>query len=471
MMPLGDILPEIAVLLTAVIIVLLASFLPRHLQWTNAPVALIGLAIAALLLFSQANGEARATFSGTYALDMASIEGRLLILFATAVTVLLSPRWFESDARHGEYYAMLLFSTLGAMVLAGALDLLLVLIGVLLSSATGYVLAAYHRDWALSVEAGMKYFLVGALANTALVLGATFMMGMLGGSGFSEMAAALAAGEASPLLLVGLGLVTVGMAYKLGAVPAHAWLPDVAEGAPAPSAAFLTVVPKIGAAIALARLVSLFPETDFAIRALVAALAVITMTLGNLAALWQEDMKRMLGWSSVSQAGYLLMAVTVTSLTDHAIPALVTFLFGYATANLTAFAAITHLRGRTDRSDYAGLLKTAPLSAIAIIVAFLSLVGIPPLGGFVGKLELFLATIDGGYVWLAIAALVNTVVSLAYYLRFVTPMVLRAPSESVLQLGSWSCVATTIALISVAAVGIFAQFLIGMIGVSAFLPT
>ena len=466
-MPLGDILPEIAVLLTAVIIVLLASFLPRHLQWTNAPVALIGLAIAALLLFSQANGEARATFSGTYALDMASIEGRLLILFATAVTVLLSPRWFESDARHGEYYAMLLFSTLGAMVLAGALDLLLVLIGVLLSSATGYVLAAYHRDWALSVEAGMKYFLVGALANTALVLGATFMMGMLGGSGFSEMAA----GEASPLLLVGLGLVTVGMAYKLGAVPAHAWLPDVAEGAPAPSAAFLTVVPKIGAAIALARLVSLFPETDFAIRALVAALAVITMTLGNLAALWQEDMRRMLGWSSVSQAGYLLMAVTVTSLTDHAIPALVTFLFGYATANLTAFAAITHLRGRTDRSDYAGLLKTAPLSAIAIIVAFLSLVGIPPLGGFVGKLELFLATIDGGYVWLAIAALVNTVVSLAYYLRFVTPMVLRAPSESVLQLGSWSCVATTIALISVAAVGIFAQFLIGMIGVSAFLPT
>ena len=471
MMPLGDILPEIAVLLTAVIIVLLASFLPRHLQWTNAPVALIGLAIAALLLFSQANGEARATFSGTYALDMASIEGRLLILFATAVTVLLSPRWFESDARHGEYYAMLLFSTLGAMVLAGALDLLLVLIGVLLSSATGYVLAAYHRDWALSVEAGMKYFLVGALANTALVLGATFMMGMLGGSGFSEMAAALAAGEASPLLLVGLGLVTVGMAYKLGAVPAHAWLPDVAEGAPAPSAAFLTVVPKIGAAIALARLVSLFPETDFAIRALVAALAVITMTLGNLAALWQEDMRRMLGWSSVSQAGYLLMAVTVTSLTDHAIPALVTFLFGYATANLTAFAAITHLRGRTDRSDYAGLLKTAPLSAIAIIVAFLSLVGIPPLGGVVGKLELFLATIDGGYVWLAIAALVNTVVSLAYYLRFVTPMVLRAPSESVLQLGSWSCVATTIALISVAAVGIFAQFLIGMIGVSAFLPT
>ncbi len=470
MMPLGDILPEIAVLLTAVIIVLLASFLPRHLQWTNAPVALIGLAIAALLLFSQANGEARATFSGTYALDMASIEGRLLILFATAVTVLLSPRWFESDARHGEYYAMLLFSTLGAMVLAGALDLLLVLIGVLLSSATGYVLAAYHRDWALSVEAGMKYFLVGALANTALALGATFMMGMLGGPGFSEMVAALAAGKASPLLLVGLGLVTVGMAYKLGAVPAHAWLPDVAEGAPAPSAAFLTVVPKIGAAIALARLVSLFPETDFAFRALVAALAVITMTLGNLAALWQEDMRRMLGWSSVSQAGYLLMAVTVTSLTDHAIPALVAFLFGYATANLTAFAAITHLRGRTDRSDYAGLLKTAPLPAIAIIVAFLSLVGIPPLGGFVGKLELFLATIDGGYVWLAIAALVNTVVSLAYYLRFVTPMVLRAPSESVFQLGSWSCVATTIALISVAAVGILAQFLIGLIGVSAFIP-
>jgi len=469
-MPLGDILPEIAVLLTAVAIVLLSSFLPRRLQWTGAPVALAGLAIAALFLLAQASGEARATFSQTYVLDMASVEGRLLILFATAVTVLLSPRWFASDQRHGEFYAMLLFSTLGAMVLAGALDLLLVLIGALLSSATGYVLTAYHRDWALSVEAGMKYFLVGALANTALALGATFMIGMLGYPGFGEMAAALAVGEASPLLLVGLGLVTVGMAYKLGAVPAHAWLPDVAEGAPAPSAAFLTVAPKIGAAIALARLVSLFPETGFAIRPLVAALAVITMTLGNLAALWQDDMRRMLGWSSVSQAGYLLMAVTVAGLSDQAMPALLIFLAGYTAANLAAFAAVTHLRGRTARNDYAGLLKTAPFAAIALIIAFLSLVGIPPLGGFVGKLELFLATIDGGYGWLAVAALFNTVLSLVYYLRFAVPMIWREPSGTLYRLGAWSAVALGIALAATVAVGLLAQAILGPLAGAAFLP-
>ncbi|MCQ0986949.1 NADH-quinone oxidoreductase subunit N [Jiella marina] len=469
-MPLGDILPEIAVLLTAVAIVLLASFLPRRLQWTGAPVALAGLAIAALFLLAQASGEARATFSQTYALDMASVEGRLLILFATAVTVLLSPRWFATDQRHGEFYAMLLFSTLGAMVLAGALDLLLVLIGVLLSSATGYVLAAYHRDWALSVEAGMKYFLVGALANTALALGATFMIGMLGYPGFGEMAAALAVGEASPLLLVGLGLVVIGMAYKLGAVPAHAWLPDVAEGAPAPAAAFLTVAPKIGAAIALARLVSLFPETGFAIRPLVAALAVITMTLGNLAALWQDDMRRMLGWSSVSQAGYLLMAVTVAGLSDQAMPALLIFLAGYTAANLAAFAAVTHLRGRTARNDYAGLLKTAPFAAIALIIAFLSLVGIPPLGGFLGKLELFLVTIDGGYGWLAVAALFNTVLSLVYYLRFAVPMIWREPSGTLYRLGAWSAVALGIALAATVAVGLLAQAILGPLAGAAFLP-
>ncbi len=470
MMPLGDILPEIAVLLTAVAIVLLASFLPRRLQWIGAPVTLGGLAIAALFLLLQANGEARATFSGTYALDMVSIEGRLLILFATAVTVLLSPRWFATDQRHGEFYAMLLFSTLGAMVLAGATDLLLVLIGVLLSSATGYVLAAYHRDWALSVEAGMKYFLVGALANTALALGATFMIGMLGGLGFSEMAAALATGEASPFLLVGLGLVTIGMAYKLGAVPAHAWLPDVAEGAPAPAAAFLTVAPKIGAALALARLVSLFPETGFAIRPLVAALAVITMTLGNLAALWQDDMRRMLGWSSVSQAGYLLMAVAVVGLSDQAMPALLVFLFGYTAANLTAFGAVTHLRGRTARDDYTGLLKSAPFTAIALIVAFLSLVGIPPLGGFIGKLELFLATIDGGYAWLAVAALFNTVLSLVYYLRFAAPMVFREAAGTIHDLGPLSQSALWISLAGVVATGLLAMFVLDPLVEAHWLP-
>ena len=198
--------------------------------------------------------------------------------------------------------------------------------------------------------------------------------------------------------------------------------------APVPAAAFLTVVPKIGAALALYRLVHLFPDADM-LRPLIAALSVLTMTLGNLAALWQTDVRRLIGWSSVSQSGYALMAVAVADLAPRALPSLIWFLAAYALANLTAFAVIAHLRGRTALENYKGLARTQPDMAAALIVAFLSLVGIPPLIGFVGKLGLFIATIDGGYAWLALAAALNTVVSLFYYVRVIAPMYFATPPE------------------------------------------
>ncbi|HJO34749.1 MAG TPA: NADH-quinone oxidoreductase subunit N [Gammaproteobacteria bacterium] len=454
MMPLGDILPEITVILAAVAILLFASFAPQRRQWIGAPLALCGLGIAAFLCGLQV-GTARLTFSGSWALDAASIWGRLFILGATAFVVLMSPDWFDRDRRHGEYYAILLFSALGAMAMAAAADLLQLVMAALLSSATGYVLAAYHRDWELSIEAGMKFFLIGALANTSLVLGVVMMLGILGDTRFTEMATALGSVEISPVLLLGTVLVVVGLSYKLGAAPAHAWMPDVAEGAPAPSAAFLTVVPKIGAAIVLARLVALFPIDAAALRPLVAALALITMTFGNLAALWQDDLRRMIGWSSVSQSGYALMAVSVVGLSSAAVPALVIFLLGYTTANLAIFAAVTHLRGRTARADFSGLASSRPLEATALLIGFLSLVGIPPLIGFVGKLELFRATIDGGYAWLAVAAAVNTVVSLFYYLRFIAPMIFAKSSSEPTTLGSWSGVAMVTGPVAIVLLGLW----------------
>ncbi|SKA17073.1 NADH-quinone oxidoreductase subunit N [Consotaella salsifontis] len=468
-MPIGDILPEIAVVLSAVAILLFASFAPQRLQWIGAPLALVGLAAAAALCVAQF-GETRLTFSQSWALDAASQWGRLLILGATAFTTLLAPGWFAEDRRHGEYYAMLLFSALGAMAMAGAADLLQLVMGALLSSASGYVLAAYHRDWALSVEAGMKFFLIGALANTAMVVGVVLTFGMLGSTGFAGMGGALAGGQGSPVLLVGAVLVILGLAYKLGAAPMHAWMPDVAEGAPVPSTAFLTVVPKVGAAIAFARFVSLFPEGSVAIRPLVAALALITMTLGNLAALWQEDLRRMLGWSSVSQSGYALMAVAVVGLSPHAVPALILFLFGYAASNLTAFAAVAHLRGRTARADYDGLATTRPWVAGTIILALLSLVGIPPSIGFVGKLELFLATVDGGYSWLAAAAVINTVASLFYYLRFIAPMMFAPPTRPVATLGLPTGVAVAIGSGAILILAMLAEGLLTPLMRSGFLP-
>ena len=468
-MPVGDAAAEIAIVLAAVGALILAMFAPHRRQWLGAPVALAGIGVAAIFCAMQL-GEARLTFSGVMALDGAGTWGRLLILAATALVVPLAPLWFATDRRHGEYYVILLFSAAGAMVLATAADLLQVVMGVLLSSVTGYALAAWHRDWPISLEAGMKYFLVGALANAVLVVGVMLVFGLGGASGFAELALSLAAIEPSPLLVLGVALTVTGLVFKLGAFPAHAWLPDVTEGAPIPSAAFLTVVPKIGAAIAVARVVSLFPAESFAVRPLVAALAVATMTLGNLVAFWQEDVRRLIGWSSVSQAGYALMAVAVVGLSPAAIPALLVFLLGYAVANLAALAAIAHLRGRTELGHFAGLAQSRPWFAAAIVLAFLSLVGIPPLAGFFGKLTLFAVTIDGGYWWLAFAAIANTVASLFYYLRVIGPIYSREPDGAAATLGRSTAMASAISALAVVGLGLVAQSLFAAVDRIALLP-
>lgn len=469
-MPIGAVLPEIAVLLTAVIVLIAAAFAPQTRHWLGAPAALIGLAAAALLCLNQLGERPRLTFSGVWALDEATNWARLLVLAATAIVVLLTPGWLATDRRHGEYYSLLLLSALGAMLIAGAADTLQLAMAVLLSSVTGYTLAAYHRDWALSVEAGMKYFLVGALANTLLMLGVTLLFGLYGTTGYREMAGAIAGGAPQAIALVALALLVVGVGFKLAAVPAHAWMPDVAEGAPAPSAAFLTVVPKIGAAIALARLLMLFPADVVTWRPLLAALAAATMTLGNLAALWQSDVRRLLGWSSVSQSGYALMAVTVIGVTPWDLPALVFFLAGYAAANLAAFAVITQLRGRTELEHYRGLGAAHPWAAAVLVLALLSLVGIPPLAGFVGKLTLFVATIDGGYGWLAVVAAINTVVSLFYYLRVLGPMYFDRPPASVAVLERWAASGVLIAGTAVVLLGLGAQAVLASLPGVSLLP-
>jgi NADH-quinone oxidoreductase subunit N len=468
--PIGDVAPEISIIVAAVLALLFAAFAPRRMQAGSALIALAGIAIAVALLLAQL-GETRFTFSGTWALDGASLWARLMILISTAFCILLSPGWFRTDPRHGEYYTILLLGALGAMAMAGAGDLLQLVIAVLLSSVTGYTLAAWHRDWALSVEAGMKYFLMGALANALLITGVTLILGLLSSSEYANIATALKLGNGlSPLLFVGFALTITGVAFKLGAVPAHAWLPDVAEGAPVPSAAFLTVVPKIGAAIALARLVQLVPPEFLGLRPLIAVLAVATMTLGNLAALWQDDLRRLIGWSSVAQAGYLLMAITVLGLSPDALTALLVFVASYAIGNLTAFAVVAHLRGRTALNDYDGLAKRRPVAAAALVIAFLSLVGIPPTVGFLGKLTLFIATIDGGYTWLAVVAAANTVASLFYYARVMGRVYFGVPPENVAVMGRLSCSAMWIAAITVIVSSVLVETAIVAFGLSQLLP-
>ena len=399
-MPIGDLLPEILVLLGAMAIILMSSFTPHRWQYLNAWLGLGILAAASVLTLLQANGVERLTFSGVWALDQAAVFAKVLILVSGGFVVALSPRWMATDRRHGEYYALILFSLLGAIMMVSAADSMELLIGVLLSSITGYVLAAYHRDWSPALEAGMKYFLLGALANAFLAIGVVLLFGLTGMTGYPEIESALQPATNQVGLVVALAFILLGLMFKMGAFPLHAWLPDVAQGAPAPVAALLTLVPKIAAAMALIRVVDLLPE---ALNRpwIIAGLSALTMTLGNLAAFWQTDLRRLLGWSAVSQSGYALMAIVVVNHAPEAQAALLYFLTAYACANMAVFAAVTYLRGRTALTDYRGLIRAHPWTVVVMVLALLSFVGIPPLAGFFGKVLLFKASIEGGYAWLS----------------------------------------------------------------------
>lgn len=473
-MNIGHLGPELTLVVGAVVVLLAAAFLPRAAQWTTTPLALAALAGSAAWTLALSSVAQQLTFDRAWALDRVTQGAELTIVAVAGVTLALSHEWMRSDPRAGEYPAIVLFSATGAMALAGAADTMEVVVGMLLVSVTGYTLAAYHRRSPAAVEAGMKYFLIGALTNAVLLMGVMILFGLSGTTNLADTATALATGTPSSLALLAVVVaISVGLAFEIGAVPTHAWVPDVAQGGPAPSAAFLTVAPKIGAVVALARVLHVLPDAVVDWRVLVALLAATTMTVGNLAALWQTDLRRLLGWSSVSQAGYALMAVVVVGRTDMALSALIFFLAGYAAANVAAFGVVVELRGRTRLEDYRGIAATRPLLAATLVVALLSLVGIPPLAGFVGKLTLFTATIEAGYGWLALLAVANTVVSLFYYLRVIGPLYFDTDvvnGEPVPVLGRWAGVGVFTAGIATVAVGLAAEPILAALAEATLLP-
>ena len=468
-MPVGSVLPEIVLIIGAVAVLLYALFAPRRAQGVCMWLALVTLGATAVATVPMLAGTQTLTFFDTYAADDTAVWGKLIVLGITAVAVALSSEWMRGEPREGEYYTLLLFGALGAIVLAGAADLMELVLGVLLSSATGYVLTAYHRASARSAEAGIKYFLLSALTNGGLLYGAVLLFGLGGTTTLVGLRAGLDGADVLGLVIAG-GLVLLGLAMKLGAVPAHAWMPDVADGAPAPVAAFVTVAPKVGALVALARVVLILPEDSVGWRPLVAVIAAATMTLGNLAALWQDDVRRLLGWSAVSQSGYGLMAVVALGRSDLAVPALLYFLVAYGAANLAAFGVVVELRGRADLGSYAGLGGSRPLLGATLLVAFCSFIGIPPLAGFAAKLTLFGAAIDGGYTWLAVLAVANSVVSLFYYFRILASAYLEPAIRPLPLLGQRALTATLVSAFAVVAVGVAAEPLLGSFDAARLLP-
>lgn len=469
-LPLGEILPELVLVTGTILTLLWALFAPRRLQAATAVVALAVLgatAVATAVLLADPPGS---TFFGTYAADTTALWAKLIIVAGTAVAVALSVEWFRADPRHGELYTLILFAALGSVLMAGATDLMELIVGILLSSASGFALAGFHRRSAAAGEAAIKFFLVGGLATSSLLFGTALLFGLAGTTVFDGMGAGLDGADAAALAAA-FALVAVGLAYKLGAVPVHTWVPDVAQGSPAPMAGFLTAIPKVGSLIALARLAAALGASEVGWRPLVAVLAAATMTIGNLAALWQDDVRRLLGWSAVSMTGYGLMGVVAVGRSDLAVPSILYFLLAYVIGNLAAFGVVVELRGRADIASYGGLARSRPLLATALVLAFLSFVGIPPLAGFVAKLQLFLATIDAGYTWLAVLAVANTVASLFYYLRVLGPSYFEAPPPVPLPaLGRWAAIATVVSAAALVVAGVGAQPLLDAFAGGGLLP-
>ncbi len=411
-------LPEIFLLSGAVAALLAGSFSSRDRQWISRVIAVLALAASAVTAAAALAGSATSAYDGSYLLDGGTAAGRLIVAVSALLVVLLGVDELRGTARESETYTLILLASLGAVVLSGAADLLVLAVGFLLASIPLYALIGIGGTKA-GAEAALKTYLLGALFGILLLLGVTVLYAVSGTTSYAGLRGGLAA--AAPAV-VGVGLVGVlaGLMFKAGAVPGHFWVPDAAEGAGPAAAAFATTVPKIGGFLAAYRLLELMPGT---VRwpLLIALLSVLTMTLGNLAAYTQTNPRRLLGWSTVSQAGYLLMPLAVAGAVPLALPSLLVFLAGYAVSNLAAFAVVAAYPDRLELRGYEGLAASRPWHAAALVVALLSLVGTPPTAVFLGKLTVFTAAWDGGFWWLAVAAAANSVVSLFYYLRWLAP--------------------------------------------------
>lgn len=407
-------LPEVVLLAAAVITLLAGSYLPRHRQTLTRWFTLGALLTSSATAFIPVGRPATEIFTDTYAIDTPTTVIRLLVPVATAVVILIGRNEFIGTRRESETYALLLLATLGTVVVAGTTDLLVLMSGYLLASIPLYALIGLSRT-ARAAEATLKTYLMGALFGVLLLAGITLLTALGTSSSYAGLTLGL---EHAPPAAVAAGFVAVivGLLFKAGGVPGHFWVPDAAESSGPAIAAFLTTIPKLGALVALARLVTVAP-TSIDLPLLMAVLAALSMTVGNFAALAQKNVRRLLGWSTVSQVGYLLMPVAVITLTPKAPGALLSYLVLYALTNLTVFAVIACLPRRENLSDWAGMAKSHPWLTGALIVGSLSLLGTPPTAVFVGKLAVFTATWNGGIAWLVVIAAVNTVVSLVYYLR------------------------------------------------------
>lgn len=431
----GKILPELIVILTIVVILVGDLIVGRSSSRWVPYAAIAGCLASVAALTLQWNVEAPIAFLGSFNADALSIVFRGIIVLSAAVTVPMSIRYVEkSGTALAEFLGILLTATLGGMFLSGADELVTIFVALETLSISSYLLTGYMKRDPRSNEAALKYLLIGAASSAIFLYGISLLYGLSGGeTRLSAIAANLASSSAGSSigLVISLVFVIAGIAFKVAAVPFHQWTPDVYEGSPTPVVAFLSVGSKAaGFALAIRLLVTTFPLVAEEWRFVFTALAILSMVLGNVVALAQTSMKRMLAYSSIGQAGFLMIGLVIG--TDAGYASMVFYLLVYLFMNLGGFTCVIlfALRTGTDQiSEYAGLYQKDPLLTLCLSLCLLSLGGIPPLAGFFGKLYIFWAGWQAGAYGLVLVGLVTSVISIYYYIRVVKMMVVKEPQE------------------------------------------
>jgi NADH-quinone oxidoreductase subunit N len=426
------ILPEIVLSIFGMIVMVLDPLMDeRRSQRTLSIIALVGslAALAATLFQAQYPGLA---FWHMVRVDSFSVFFHFLVAVVTAVVILASFDYMEAQGiRAGEYYALVLFGAVGMSLMSSAVELVLIFIALEISSISTYILAGFRRHAAISSESSVKYFLLGSFATAFFLYGVALMFGATGSTSITVIGDALRSGHIPVLAYVGIALMFVGLGFKVAAAPFHVWTPDVYEGAPSPVVGFMSTAPK---AAVFAVLLRVMFEADAPGRVwLIWVVAALSMTLGNIGALVQDNVKRLLAYSSIAHAGYLLVAFA--ALPNNGIPAAMFYTASYAAMNVGAFAIISHIGGKGERyvtlEDYEGLGRSNPLLAATLTIFLLSLIGIPITGGFFAKFYVFSAALQANLVGLVIIGVLNSAVASYYYLRVIVVMYMREPREEV----------------------------------------
>ncbi|HBC47541.1 MAG TPA: NADH-quinone oxidoreductase subunit N [candidate division Zixibacteria bacterium] len=454
--------PEIAILLTAFVLLIADLFIHKARNTILTAISFVGVIGAMLLTFGNFQSLGLG-FGNIIINDHLTFYFRIIFCLGTLLTVFVSSNYIKREMKGlGEYYVLIFISTFGMMVMASSTDLITIFLGLEVMSIPLYVLAGINRDRPRSREASMKYFLMGAFSTGFLLYGIALMFGAYGSTNLIEIAERLKFGAnySQVLSSAGLAFILIGLGFKAAIAPFHMWVPDVYEGSIAPVTAFMSSGPKAAAFAALFRIFSLFsPVISDKFTTVLWILAIVTMTWGNILAISQKNIKRMLAYSSIAHAGYIMIALVAGG--EAGLSAGVFYLLAYTVMNIGAFAIIVLFAGKGEKQenikDYAGFGLKYPFAGVAMSIFMLSLAGIPSTAGFMGKYRIFAAAINSGYIWLVVIAVMNSLVSVWYYLGVIVTMYMVPESEpkSEYVLSTTLMVAILIALFGTIQLGLF----------------